>query len=118
MSERTTQITVQTESRDLPPLILEVRFDFEPGCKEQGPSYASGGEPAVAPHVIVNAVECLGFDDSEDNQGGFDAKKQPLLAKMLGELCWAAFKEEIEEKVFAAFSEEEAERELSYREQG
>lgn len=32
---------------------VEVQFTFTPGCPEQGPSYASGGEPATAPEIEI-----------------------------------------------------------------
>lgn len=43
---------------------VEVQFYFTPGSPETGPSYASGGEPAVAPEIDTQRAWIVG-DDGE-----------------------------------------------------
>lgn len=38
---------------------LLIHYTFTPGCPEQGPSYASGGEPAEPPEIELDRVERL-----------------------------------------------------------
>jgi hypothetical protein len=41
---------------------LKIDFSFTPGCPEQGPSYASGGEPATAAEIEITGVKLLDGD--------------------------------------------------------
>jgi hypothetical protein len=51
--------TYEPPDEDAPEIEVRIWFTFIPGCPEQGPSYASGGEPATAPEVEFDSVERL-----------------------------------------------------------
>jgi hypothetical protein len=41
---------------------VQVRFTYLPGAPEQGPSYASGGQPADPDEVEIDAILVAGLD--------------------------------------------------------
>lgn len=40
-----------------------VQYTYHPGCREQGPTYASGGQPAEPPEVEIQS--CVRSDDKD-----------------------------------------------------
>ena len=55
-----------------------IDFDFVPGTPEQGPSYASGGQPADPPEVDVTSVRV--FDEDECERKGIAEFIFPFVA--------------------------------------
>lgn len=59
MKKHSLLTTHEPPDPDAPETELRIWFTFTPGCPEQGPSYASGGEPATGPEVEFDSVELL-----------------------------------------------------------
>lgn len=45
---------------------VEIAFTYTPGAPAQGPSYASGGQPADPPEIDIEAVYFIGADQIDD----------------------------------------------------
>lgn len=68
MSRRYSQ-QVPVEIDDIE-IMLDVAYSYSPGAPEQGPSYASGGEPAEAAEIEITGMSVKG---AEVPQWFFDA---------------------------------------------
>lgn len=43
-------------------IMLDITYSYSPGCPEQGPSYASGGQPAEAAEIWITGMAVKGVE--------------------------------------------------------
>jgi hypothetical protein len=43
-------------------IMLDVTYSYSPGAPEQGPSYASGGQPAEAAEIEITSIKVKGTE--------------------------------------------------------
>jgi hypothetical protein len=70
-------------------LAVSVGYTFTKGQREEGPSYASGGQPAEPPEIEILSAAIRGDDDQEVGNLS-DRHYDALLESAWGELCEGA----------------------------
>lgn len=63
----THHMTLHRDDADGNELSYEVEYRISPGCPEQGPTYACGGQPAEPPEVVLVAVTLAGTPYTADD---------------------------------------------------
>ena len=72
-----TGMTIHLHEGDENDFDLVIGFNFTPGAPEQGPSYASGGQPEEPPEVGITSVRV--FDEQKRERTGIAAAIRPLV---------------------------------------
>ena len=95
---------------------VEIAFTYLPGTPEQGPSYASGGQPAEGAEVDIEAVYFLGNDEIDvGNESQYGPLPEWMVEKLSDDsLIYDWLCREAEED-HAAYADERAERQMDER---
>ena len=67
-------------------LDVKIAYTYTKGQREEGPSYASGGQPAEPPEIEILTAAIYGDDDQEVGNLS-DRHYEALLESAWGELC-------------------------------
>lgn len=76
---------------------IEITYDYIPAVAERGPSYASGGEPAIEARLEIIEAEVVDPKTWWQVTGGMDLPDDPLeWARedwMVEDMCWEQARE-------------------------
>lgn len=77
---------------------VEIEYDYVPAEAERGPSYDSGGEPAIPARLEIIGAEVVDPRSWHQETGGMDLPDDPLeWARedwLIADYCWSAATEE------------------------
>ncbi len=71
---------------------IEIDYDYVPAVAERGPSYSSGGEPAIEARLEITSAEIVDERSWMAETGGMDLPDDPLdWARedwLVEDMCW------------------------------